>query len=191
MNTVKQAFEFASKAHAGQTRKDGKTPYILHPVAVSMNVIDTYIVGCGESELTFMDKCMIVALLHDVIEDCGVTVEELIAEFGAWIADPMIHVSSVTKGDSRPRQVRKQVDEDHYANGCEIAQTVKVADMLHNISDMGNNPDADLKYQLMYLNEKKRLINRLTRVNSSFKIHVEGEIDRKIQYIEEVMNDER
>lgn len=202
---IQKAFEFALAAHNGQTRKDEVTPYILHPMQVAANVhwqensrpessfydVIVYfdkMYMIVEDNYSFYDPvicAIIVALLHDVIEDCNITLEQLVQEFGEWIREPMIHVSSITKGDPRPRKIRKQVDEDHYAKGCDIAHTVKVADMMHNISDMGNNPNADLKYQRMYLLEKKSLLNRLDKARIQFRNFVMTQIDDKLNFIEE------
>lgn len=62
MITLDRAIQIAVQAHAGQTRKDG-TPYILHPIRVMLRQTDP--------------KAMIVAVLHDVVEDTGVTFEDL------------------------------------------------------------------------------------------------------------------
>lgn len=70
-NLAEEAFLFALKVHDGQTRKDGK-PYIVHPFAVAnelaKNGADDVLISAG--------------LLHDTIEDAGVTAEELEKKFG-------------------------------------------------------------------------------------------------------------
>ncbi|MCR5671040.1 MAG: helix-turn-helix domain-containing protein [Butyrivibrio sp.] len=63
-----KAVEFAVKAHEGQSRKRSRVPYIYHPLnlachALSMDIVD--------------DEIIAACLLHDVIEDCGKTIEEL------------------------------------------------------------------------------------------------------------------
>ena len=65
---LNKAIEIAAKAHAGQVDKGGK-PYILHPLRVMLNFCET------ESEAT-----KICAMLHDVIEDTGITLNDLRAE---------------------------------------------------------------------------------------------------------------
>lgn len=65
----------ATKLHYGQTRKDNITPYIFHPINVSMqvkNVLDKY---SDETEFKYMP--VYASLLHDVIEDTGITSNEL------------------------------------------------------------------------------------------------------------------
>ena len=63
-----KAVDFAVAAHEGQTRKKSDVPYIYHPLnlachALAMNITDDAVISC--------------CLLHDVIEDCGKTAEEL------------------------------------------------------------------------------------------------------------------
>src|SRR5581483_6422783 len=60
---VRRAFAFACEKHAGQTRSSGE-PYITHPVEVTEILAD----------LEMDEQTLAAGLLHDVIEDCGVTV---------------------------------------------------------------------------------------------------------------------
>lgn len=70
-NTVDRAFLFAFQVHGGQMRKDGK-PYIAHPFSVAIELAEN---GAD-------DELICAGLLHDTIEDGGVTPEELRREFG-------------------------------------------------------------------------------------------------------------
>ena len=70
-NMVEKAFLFDLKVHGGQTRKDGK-PYITHPFSVAMELAKN---GAN-------DELICAGLLHDTIEDGGVTPDELKREFG-------------------------------------------------------------------------------------------------------------
>jgi len=71
-----RAYNYAAEKHEGQTRRSGE-PYITHPLAVAGILAD----------LEMDDDTLVAGLLHDVVEDCGVTHEELAAEFGTAIAD--------------------------------------------------------------------------------------------------------
>ncbi|MCR5151376.1 MAG: HD domain-containing protein [Clostridiales bacterium] len=71
-----KALIFATNAHAGQTRKAGGLPYIIHPIEVSSIA----------ATMTNDEDILIAALLHDVIEDAGVTGEELAEKFGERVA---------------------------------------------------------------------------------------------------------
>ncbi len=80
---LRRAFDYAAEKHAGQFRRSGE-PYITHPLAVAVIL----------TELEMDDATLAAGLLHDVIEDCGVTREALSAIFGDEIADL---VDGVTK----------------------------------------------------------------------------------------------
>ena len=73
--TIKSAFEFASEAHAGEKRESGE-PYITHPIAVSLNA----------ALLRLDANAVAAALLHDVMENQGIKIEEIKNKFGEEIA---------------------------------------------------------------------------------------------------------
>ena len=64
---IREAYRFADEAHLGQTRASGE-PYITHPIAVARI--------CAEWKLDA--QAIMAALMHDVIEDCGISKAELI-----------------------------------------------------------------------------------------------------------------
>lgn len=110
---LRQAYELAEKAHKGQKRKtspNGEPPpdYITHPVRVAFMVAATEADSFHSLELV---DCMIVALLHDVIEDTDHTVASLVDEgFKQWVDD--VYVLSRRK----PQQCEycaPQWDETH------------------------------------------------------------------------------
>ena len=77
MNLVEKALDFANRAHAGMVRKSSKLPYIMHPMEAA-------VIAASVTD----DECVVAAaLLHDVVEDAGVTLVELEREFGARVAD--------------------------------------------------------------------------------------------------------
>lgn len=83
LSIIERAYRLAEEQHKGQKRKSGE-PYIIHPLCVAIILADLE-----------MDKETITAgLLHDVVEDTGMTLEELRAEFGE---DVMVLVDGVTK----------------------------------------------------------------------------------------------
>ena len=92
---VRRAFTFACRAHEGQTRSSGE-PYITHPVEVT-----EILAGLEMDEQT-----LAAGLLHDVIEDCGVTSEELAQEFGPEVAHLVdgvtkLHIVGVDEGKKK------------------------------------------------------------------------------------------
>lgn len=74
---IEEAAEFASQVHAGTLRKGTDIPYITHPVECAMIV----------SLMTEDEELIAAALLHDVIEDAGVSAEELQCRFGTRVAE--------------------------------------------------------------------------------------------------------
>jgi|14BtaG_2_1085337.scaffolds.fasta_scaffold00598_19 (p)ppGpp synthase/HD superfamily hydrolase len=131
MSTLGKAIEIAYEAHEGQTRWGGE-PYITHPEAVAAAVIT-------EDE-------KIVAWLHDVVEDTNVTLEDLMGE--GFSGDVIDGVDAMTK--------KSGVNYSDYLNNLgdnEIATTVKIADINHNLLTCTRKYARD-KYQvaLLYLN---------------------------------------
>jgi len=116
------ALVFASAAHFGQQRKGSGAPYITHPMAVA-----TIVAQYGGDE----DQA-IAALLHDVIEDCDVTREQLLARYGERVATIVAGCTDTTESPKPPWRPRK---EAHIAKvrGLEAdAKLVVAADKLHN-----------------------------------------------------------
>lgn len=85
-SVVKKAYNYALKAHGKQTRLTGDM-YITHPLATSNNLADLH--------LDY--QTLSAGLLHDVIEDCDVTYEDLLDEFGADIAKLVLGVTKLTE----------------------------------------------------------------------------------------------
>jgi GTP pyrophosphokinase/guanosine-3',5'-bis(diphosphate) 3'-pyrophosphohydrolase len=71
LKKVRDAYKFADEAHLGQFRASGE-PYITHPIAVAGLVADWKLDA----------QAIMAALMHDAMEDCGVTKVELIERFG-------------------------------------------------------------------------------------------------------------
>jgi len=126
---VYRAYLFSAEAHEGQRRKTGE-PYIYHPVAVA-RILATQ----------RMDhKCLMAAILHDVIEDTPTMKEQLAKEFGDEIAELVDGVSKLTQFDFKTQA------EAQAANFRKmlLAMTkdirvilIKLADRLHNMRTLG------------------------------------------------------
>jgi GTP pyrophosphokinase len=85
-NTIKKALSYSIEAHKGQFRKSGE-PYIVHPILVASIV----------SSITSDESMAISALLHDVVEDTSITIEEIEEMFGKDVANL---VEGLTKIDT-------------------------------------------------------------------------------------------
>ena len=77
IDRLRAAFEFAREAHSPQRRKSGE-PYIIHPVNVARIVAQELELGADP---------VIAAFLHDVVEDAGITLDEVEARFGKRVRE--------------------------------------------------------------------------------------------------------
>ena len=128
LKLVREAYRFADAAHLGQFRHSGQ-PYITHPLAVAGL--------CADWKLDA--QAIMAALMHDTIEDQGVTKSELIEKFGAATADL---VDGLTKLDKLHFSTREESQAESFrkmllamARDVRVI-LVKLADRLHNMRTM-------------------------------------------------------
>ena len=129
---VRRAYKFADEAHLGVTRRSGE-PYITHPIAVALQ--------CTEWKLD--SQALMAALLHDVMEDCGVTKADLVEKFGATVAElvdgltKLDKLSFDTKEEGQVESFRKML----LAMARDVRVIlVKLADRTHNMRTMEAMP---------------------------------------------------
>lgn len=122
---VRDAYKFSDNAHLGQFRATGE-PYITHPIAVAEL--------CASWRLD--SQAIQAALLHDVLEDCGATKDELIHRFGPQVAEL---VDGLSKLDKMEFSSREEAQAENFrkmllamARDLRVI-LVKLADRLHNM----------------------------------------------------------
>jgi guanosine-3',5'-bis(diphosphate) 3'-pyrophosphohydrolase len=132
VESIRQAYRLADEAHLGQLRKNGD-PYITHPIAVAAQ--------CAEWKLDA--QALMAALMHDVIEDCGVTKLELVERFGSPVAEL---VDGLTKLEKLEFDTREQNQAESFrkmllamAKDVRVI-LIKLADRTHNMRTMGDMP---------------------------------------------------
>ena len=134
---IKAAYEFASRAHQGQLRKSGG-PYLEHPLDVSMILADFQLDA----------DTLVAALLHDVPEDCGISLDEIEANFGSQVAKLVDGVTKLNKLTSRAQvgEARSMVQAENLrkmllatAEDLRVV-LIKLADRLHNVRTLGALP---------------------------------------------------
>ena len=145
MNIIERAMHFAEESHYGQLRKYTGEPYIVHPFCVTALVRS--VIHDGEVAAA--------ALLHDVVEDCGVTHATLKDRFGQRVADLVEMVTDVSRPEDGNRRVRKEIDLEHLIRACSEAQTIKLADLIDNTKSI---VAFDPQFAKVYLEEKRRLL---------------------------------
>lgn len=128
-----RACAFAARAHEGQRRKDGRTPYIAHPVRVAMIVRDEF--GCDDHD------ALAAAVLHDTIEDTRADYDDLLESFGRPVAD----LAAVLTKDMRlVEPVRERAYDEALSRADWRARLIKLADTLDNWRDTTSHPSADV-----------------------------------------------
>jgi GTP diphosphokinase / guanosine-3',5'-bis(diphosphate) 3'-diphosphatase len=132
VNECVRAYEFGAWAHSGQYRKSGEA-YICHPVAVAISL----------AKMRMDANCIMAAILHDVIEDTGVTKKELAKAFNPDVAELVDAVTKLTKIDSKSHAEAQaeNVRKMFLAMGKDLRVImVKLADRLHNMETLGVMP---------------------------------------------------
>ncbi len=132
LEKVRLAYRFADEAHLGQLRNSGE-PYITHPIAVAAQ--------CAEWKLDA--QALMAALLHDAIEDCGVTKPELVERFGSPVAEL---VDGLTKLDKLQFNTREENQAESFrkmllamARDVRVI-LIKLADRSHNMRTLSDMP---------------------------------------------------
>lgn len=129
MSRLIRAIDFSANAHKNQRSKDiNETPYINHPIRVARLISES---GCNDEDI------LISALLHDVVEDTFVTIDEIEREFGYRVRSI---VEQVTDDKSLPKVTRKMLQVEKAPTKCFGAKMVKLADKLDNLSQQDTSP---------------------------------------------------
>lgn len=148
--TVWAAYRFARDAHAsvGQVRKYTGEPYIVHPVAVAKLV----------RSVPHSNAMLAAALLHDVVEDTPVELNEIEFEFGDEIAELVGWLTDVSRPEDGNRAVRKHLDLLHTAKSSPSAKTIKLADLIDNTKTIAVHDQA---FWQRFRKEKRALLEVL------------------------------
>ena len=132
LELVRRAYRFADEVHLGQIRNSGE-PYITHPIAVAAQ--------CAEWKLDA--QALMAALLHDSMEDCGVTKMDLIERFGSAVAEL---VDGLTKLEKLHFNTREENQAESFrkmllamARDVRVI-LIKLADRSHNMRTLSDAP---------------------------------------------------
>lgn len=117
---VEKAAAFAARSHEGAYRKGTKIPYIVHPLETAVIV----------SVMASDEELICAALLHDVVEDTGVTEEELRREFGVRVTEL---VMEETEDKTKSWKERKSATIHHLEHASMECKILVLADKLSNL----------------------------------------------------------
>lgn len=127
MDLVSEAIVFSTKAHDGMRRRKSDAPYILHPMEV----------GAIIGSMTDKQEVIAAGVLHDVVEDAGITIEEIGEKFGARVMELVASETENKREELPPEQtwlIRKEesIEKLRTTNDIEVLM-LWIGDKLSNI----------------------------------------------------------
>jgi len=162
MNLILEAASFAAQCHKDQKRKITGEPYINHPLRVASHV----------SMYTTSPSIIVAALLHDVVEDCGITVEKLEDKYGQFIGhlvDQLTNKYTKIKYPDWNRQKRHEAEHVRLADCRSEARLIKLCDRIDNCRDILSHPEWDF-----YRKESRHLLTCLRGANEELEKELEN-----------------
>ncbi|MCI0822273.1 MAG: bifunctional (p)ppGpp synthetase/guanosine-3',5'-bis(diphosphate) 3'-pyrophosphohydrolase, partial [Chloroflexi bacterium] len=145
LHIIEEAYKFAAKAHEGQSRRSGE-PFIDHPLQTALFL----------AELKLDPKALAAALLHDVVEDCDVQLDEIAAKFGDEVAALVDGVTKLTKTEALAQELGESAPSESDGDLAKAASIrkmlvamaedirvvlIKLADRLHNMRTLDAMPE--------------------------------------------------
>jgi guanosine-3',5'-bis(diphosphate) 3'-pyrophosphohydrolase len=165
---ILEAISFAARKHDGQVRKDGRTPYVSHPIRVMMILSSVF--GVLDRQV------LAAAALHDVIEDTSTSFNDIENEFGQRIA---IWVSLLSKDKQQEVKSREFAYVCALRDAPDEVKLIKLADIYDNLIDA---PAADDPKQLAKTRMKAK--NYLT----IFSQNESESVTKALRYVQELLS---
>jgi len=164
---IYKAYKFATNAHKDQKRKYTGEPYIEHPLQVMFKAIES-----GITDINMLTAC----LLHDVIEDCGVSHKELLHQFGSGIADLVLELTNYSKefNVQANRTERHRLDLEKIKKISPSAKIIKLVDRICNLRDCPlDNEDCVGFLKKRYLRESQQLLDVLLDTHNKLEVELQ------------------
>ena len=153
--------QFATRHHAGQVRRYTGEPYVTHPLWVQQLVMS----------VPHSPAMLAAAVLHDVVEDTQATLDDVFAFFGPEVSDLVSELTTPPTDKNLTRTQRKAEALAYLAKASASAQTIKLADLIHNVpSIVEHDPD----FAKVYVKEKRDLLEVLTKGDLMLYQHALG-----------------
>lgn len=142
-----RAASFAARFHAGQVRKDGRTPYIAHPFRVALTVQQLF----GHND----EITLCAALLHDTIEDTPADFDDVEDAFGTTVAEIVAAMTKnmILREDEREPEYDQRLREADWR-----ARLIKLADTYDNLCGIGSRHDSGPKTLARHITRCERAI---------------------------------
>ena len=172
LSGVSRALVYADAAHraVGQRRKYTGNPYIEHP-----RMVAGLILLSPQADISPRVHALQAALLHDVVEDTEVTLDDLRVYFDEDVVTLVDELSErdsyghwFAQGMSRPnRATRRAIEAERRSTISPVAQTISCADIIANSHDIADV--ADKTYALMYQRELLDRLGKMTRAGPTLR----------------------
>lgn len=164
ISLAERALEFATMAHAGQKRRVTGADYITHPIRVAEMV----------AAQRLPEEFVAIAYLHDVVEDCDVSVDQLDVLFGHWVADGVYRLTKPLLGEGN-RATRTAKFIASLKDAPRYTQIIKLCDRLDNLKELaGDKPD----FVELYCGESLTLVDAIGDADPVLKVKIQDEVGR-------------
>jgi len=166
---IVRAARLAVRAHGAQTRKVTGRAYVEHPARVAARVLLR----------RDADEAMVAAaLLHDVVEDTAITLDEIRAEFGDAVADLVRDLTNVYKAGAHVglnRAERKRLESARLAG---VSRSAKIIKMLDRIDNLREAPGQDAGFLRVYAAESRDLVAAVGDADAALREELLVEVAR-------------
>lgn len=160
MDLPLKALRFAEQAHAGQFRDYTGAPYITHPIRVAARIA-----ALPDST----EEMVAAAFLHDVVEDCGVSLDEIGKEFGPVVRQLVGELTNAPDQPGHNRNAREAYRFAKLATVSKEAKTIKLADRIDNLSELPTTS----RFWQTYQQESQQLLEVLRGANQDLEALLE------------------
>ena len=169
-NKINEAYLYAKKMHSNQKRKNGN-PYIIHPENVAKKV-KQYFASSNE-----LDKLLIVAYLHDTLEDTLATKKEIESSFGNDVSEIVFELTN--DEEMLKKKKKSKYLSQKLVRLSDNALNIKLCDRLDNVEELTS---ATKDFRSKYINETNEILNYLTtnRKLTNIQLIIVNDIYKKI-----------
>jgi (p)ppGpp synthase/HD superfamily hydrolase len=174
--SVLRAADMAARWHVHQRRKGiAQEPYINHLLEVASLVTE----ATGGTD----PNVVIAALLHDAVEDQGVSFETIVREYGKQVADI---VMEVTDDKTLPKNERKRKQVEAAPKKSREAKLIKLADKTSNLRAIASSPAADwsVERRLEYVDWAKSVVAGLRGISPWLERQFDEAAERAMQSLD-------
>lgn len=165
MKELTDAILFAAKCHAGQFRKDGKIPYINHPLEV-MHLLQ-------HSGDVHDHEVLMAAVLHDVVEDTPVTAVQIADHFGKRVSSIVLEL---TDDKTLSKEERKRLQLLTTETLSPEARIIRISDKICNVHDIIYAPPGNwpVERRIDYLDWAEAVVNKIRGTNETLERRFDG-----------------